>query len=796
MSLRRAILSAVASALLIVVLPLAAHAQQGTIRGTVTAEAGGEPLAGARISIIGSNRFAQSAADGTYELTEVRAGQVQLRVAIIGYQSQAATLSVTAGQTATLDFTLPAAVFTLDAVVVTAVGEQSQREVANAIAAVDASKIQEAAPQSTIGELLQGKAPGVTIRQSSGTTGVGQSIKIRGNSSLNLGNTPLIYVDGARIDNDDITGPGIGGQSATRLNDINPEDIERIEVVKGPSASSLYGTEAAAGVIQIFTKKGRRGAPEFGFRSDFGANIKSTHTFAPSLWNPSVVNLGVGAFDTTYTMNLLEDYDPFSRGFIQTYAGSVRGGTDDLTYYVSGEYQDEEGTLPNNQFQRYYARGNFTITPSPTWDLQASGGYTSNFLTLPDNDNNGFGYIGVAQIGSPWNNWITASDPAGGGGQMLTCPLGLEFARSSGNTLADATDAACNLEGDMPPGFGGRRFSDVATLGNVQDVERFTGSSTLRVRPTSFWTNRFTLGYDLVDQRTAFLVPVNPDLPFGSASLGARGLSTQTNRNVTVDYSGSLNFGFGDVGTVTSFGFQWYRTVGETSGCNGTEFPGGATTCSDAVVTSGNENFNESKTLGLYVQEQLSYKDRLFVTPAVRFDDNSAFGQNFDIQTYPKIGVSFIAIDQPVSLIDQLKLRGSWGRSGKAPTNTAALTTFNSRGFTVFQQDVLGVTPNQPGNLDLAPEIGEEFEVGVDIGLINNRVGLEATYYNQRTTDVLVQRPLAPSIGFPAAVWDNLGRMDNQGVEFGLNVAASEPPGPNEVVRPRSTSSSASTSRR
>ncbi len=786
MSLRRLLFAAGSLFAFLLATPLAVQAQTGSIRGTVTASATGEPVPGARVQVVatttrrfaGAGRgFVATRGDGTYTLTDVPAGQVSVRVANIGYLSQTATLEVPAGQTVVLDFQLSPSVLTLDAVVVTALGEQSAREVSNALASVNVEQLMEAAPQLNLSEALLGQAPSVTITQPSGTTGSGYQIKIRGNSSINLSNTPLVVVDGARIDNDNAIGPGVGGQDGSRLNDINPADIERVEIVRGPSASTLYGTAAAAGVIQVFTKKGRKGsAPEFSFRSDFGANVKSTYEFSPNLWNP--LSFGFG-FDTLYTMNLLEEPDalgqygsPFRSGFIQSYAGSVRGGTEDVTYYVSAEFQDEEGTLPNNRSSRYYARGNFNISPNPTWDLQASVGYTSNFTSFPDNDNNGFGYIGVGQIGFPWNAVIMAPDPNTGGSPILTCPFAIEFARLTGDPLADFSPGGASNQCPDAAGFGGRTFEDVSTLVNDLSIERMTGSATFRVRPTDFWSNRLTLGYDIVDDRTALLTPVNPDRPFGDQSTGRRSLDTETERNLSMDYSGSLNFTFGDLGTVTSYGVQYAREVSEISACDGEEFTAGATTCSDAVTTFGRETYVENKTLGVYIQEQLSWRDRLFVTPAVRFDENSAFGANFDLQVYPKVGVSAIAIDQPIGPLDQLKLRGAWGRSGKAPGNTASFQTFNSRGFVVGFRDVLGVTPAQPGNAELSPEIGEEIEFGFDAGLFNNRIGLEASYYIQKTTDVLVTRPLAPSLGFPNARWDNLGRMDNKGLELALNAAA------------------------
>ena len=759
---------------LFAVAPPAPAQQTGTISGRITSE-NGAPLQGVRVFLRGTNRQAVTDLDGRYQIRRLTDGPAVLRAVAIGYTSVLANVRVVGG-IGTADFVLRVAVVNLDEIVVTATGEQRKREVANAVGTVQAAEIAELKPQVSLDELLVGQSPGVTVLRSSGTVGVGSSIKIRGNSSISLSNTPLVYVDGTRIDNTNRASTFLD-QETSRLNDINPNDIERIEIVKGPAASTLYGTEAAGGVIQIFTKRGRAGPAVWSFRTDLGANIKGTKGFDPNVWDPASFGLGAPG-DTLYSMNLLEEFDPFRSGMFQSYEGSVRGGTDRVRYYISGQFQDEEGTLPNNEAQRFYTRANFTIRPqSDMWDLQLNGGYTSNFLRLPDNDNDIFGFIGVGMIGFPWNHKIMANDPNTGGSAIETCPFGVEAARIIGLDIATATGAFCpaNNKGGF---FSNRSFEDVAKIFRTQDVERFTGSATFNVRPTSFWTVKATLGYDMLAERTGTLFPVDPTNAFGDGrSDGLRQLNNLTGRNLTIDVATSANYNItSNIGGVTSVGVQFFRTVNETSACEGEVFPAGATTCTSAVTTTGDETFVETKTLGVFVQQQISLNDRLFLTPALRMDDNSAFGEDFELAKYPKVGASYVAIEQPIGPIDQAKLRVAWGKSGKQPQVFAALQRFAASKVTFQSTNVLGVTPLNAGNLELKPETGEEWEIGLDASLFDSRVGLEVTYYTQKTKDAIVSRPLAPSLGFPDPVFTNISRIDNKGIEIGLRLAALDTP--------------------
>lgn len=773
-TLLRTVLSAVLT-LALAVPPLAAQ-QTGSIGGQVTDAATGEPIVGAQVVIVGTQRGTLTNAEGNFVFVNVPAGERTIRVINLGYGSAAETVTVQPGQTVRANFQLETAAVNLDEIVVTATGEQRSRQIANSVGTLDAEEITTIAPVSNLMETLQGRVAGVNIQGGAGGVGIAQSIRIRGTSSISLSNTPIIIVDGARVENDQAESPGVGGQTASRILDFNPEDIERIEVVKGPAASALYGTAAASGVIRITTRQGRAGAPQFTLRSEYGRN---TSDFVPE---SNVINVGqVFGFgkDTLYTTNLWERTNPLSDGDIETLAGSVRGGTEQMRYFVSGEYQHAEGTLPNNHTDRYYGRANVTLRPRDDVDIQVNAGYTSNFVALPDNDNNGFGYIGVAQIDFPWVSAVTAVDPnAPNSAPIETCPLARELSRVTGVPMADLRG---QCEDNFDAGFGGRTFKDIATLLNRSDTERFTGSVTLTYRPMDNWSNRFTVGYDGIAQREHALTPVDPDRPFGSSSEGVRDIENDIRRNLSLDYVGTFNTDVAaDLTSETSLGVQYFREVQEEANSFGQTFPSGATTVGNAVTTEGGEVYNEEKTLGFFGQQQFGWRDRLFLTGGIRYDDNSAFGQNLEGTTYPSAGVSYIVSEEPwfpaVEFVDDLKLRVAWGRSGRQPGSNSALQTFFTTSAQFRGENLLAVTPGNPGNFDLKPETSEEWEMGADFGLLDGRLGGEITYYTQTTEDALVIKPLAPSSGFGSAQWVNVGQMENSGWEFSLNALALDRP--------------------
>ncbi len=776
--------------------------QAGSISGTVIDAASLRPIADARVSVAGTSLLAFSDGQGRYALSDVPVGEIEVRLERIGYAPAARTLLVATGQSVTADFNLLVSAVAMDALVVTATGLQRRRELGNAAASIQVDDELERAAPATLTGLLQGRAAGVQVLQSSGTVGTSSTIKIRGNGSISSGNAPLIYIDGSRVSNNMQSGPGVGGQNTSRLNDLALEDIESIEIVKGPSASTLYGAEAAAGVIRITTKRGRTGVTEWTVRSEWGANWDDTD-WPTGVWNPRSFfgelfdvseafqpgTLPAGTLfspipDTLYSLNLLggevagtEVYaTPWRTGIEQSHGASLRGGFENVTYFLSAGFSDRQGTLSNNESTQRNLRANFNLLPAPNVDIALSGGYSNSHVSLPDNDNNSFGYLGVAMVGFPWAIPIRRTDLSSGG-ERITCPLAFETQRalsSAGvaSTLDDLTDRNCPDN----PFFSERTFEDVATLSNSQRTERITGSASVNFRPTGFLTATGTVGYDQFSDQTGFFVPVNPELPFGDASRGLRGIGHGLNRILTVE--GNLNALFDvspDLRSTTSIGVQFFRQKFQSTSATGRFLPLGSRTVSTAVRTEGFESIGETRTLGFFVQQQLDYRDRLFLTPALRFDDSSAFGENLGQAAYPRLMASYVISEEdwfnglvPGSFVESLRLRAAWGESGKQPASFASLKLLGPRRVTFQSQDVPGVSLAGPGNPELRAERGQELEMGFEADLLDGRLGIDFTWFNQTTKDAIVPRRLAPSTGYSFPVFTNIGEVRNRGVELGL----------------------------
>ncbi len=274
MRLHRSVLAFAAMALLAV--PLTAQ-ERGTITGQVADAATMRPLSGAQIVIEGTNFGALANEAGRFLITNVPAGTHTLRAIMLGYGPVTQDVMVSPGETSAADFRLSQSAIQLDAVVVTATGEQRKRELGNAVGTIAAAELVEVAPINNMASLIQGRTAGVQVFNSSGTTGMGSRIRIRGSSSISLSNDPLLYVDGIRVDNR-TNDPGAGGQDISRLDDFNPEDIESIEIIKGPAAATLYGTEAANGVIRITTKKGTPGESRWNVWAEYGV-VQEPNTY-------------------------------------------------------------------------------------------------------------------------------------------------------------------------------------------------------------------------------------------------------------------------------------------------------------------------------------------------------------------------------------------------------------------------------------------------------------------------------------------------------------------------------------
>ncbi len=749
--------------------------QTGTVSGTVLEAMTHEPVSSAQVTVAGTDLGALSDAEGAYRIEGVPVGPGEIRIQRLGYAPMVRSVEIEAGLTLELNVELEVSVLALDGLVVTALGVQRRRELGNSASTIRASREVEMASPPSLSTLLQGRAPGVQVLQSSGTVGAASSITIRGHGSISLSNTPLIYVDGARVSNTLDSGPSVGGQTISRLDDLSLDDIEAVEIVKGPSAATLYGTEAAAGVIRITTKRGRTGMNEWTFRSELGANWDDTD-WPDRVFNPRAF-FGEQAPDTLYRMNLFTqdgtDLDPWRTGLEQSYGVSFRGGIEGVTYYLSTTLGHREGSLPNNEMTRRNVRGNFNIHPSDRVDISLSTGLGSHSLALPENDLSGFGFLGAALMGSPWLMPLVRTDPTTGDPGIRTCPLDFEVSRAFGVPLGTE-----GCPGN--PFSGGQTFEDAATIERGQKIERFTGSATVNFRPIDVIEASGTVGYDQFSTQTRTFFPVDPAAPFGDLSAGFRETEDAVHRNVTLDGTISATHEITpELRSTTSVGGQFFAHKVEATGSVGRTLPSGTKSVGNAVRTEGSEVISETRIMGVFVQQQVAFRDRIFVTPAVRIDESSAFGKNLGREAYPRAMASYVISEEewfPGSQFDSFRLRGAWGESGQQPSAFASLQLLSAERVTFRGEDRAGISLDQPGNPDLRPERGREVELGFEADAVGGRLGVDFTWYRQVTQDAITTRFLAPSTGFPSQMYTNIGEARNRGLELGLSaVAVSRP---------------------
>lgn len=750
--------------------------QTGVLQGTVYDPSRG-PMGNAQVSIAALRIGTLTSEQGRFQLVGVPAGEHQVRIDLIGYRSTTQTVSIAPGQTATLEFQLELSAISLDQLVVTATGEQRKVEVGNAVSVVDAAKLMEKSGATNIAALIQGNATGVTITGSTGTLGNAMNIKVRGNTSINLSNTPLVYVDGARVGTT-ARSRGVGGAASDRMQDFLADEIESIEVIKGPAAATLYGTEAAAGVIRITTKRGASGRGRMTFATEY-AIAQDRHDYPLRGWNPNM-DVGPAYKDTTYLIDVLkgwEDvpnagafYNPFRTGQKVKTSASASGGTADYTYFTSFDWTDQTGVFDTNAQQAFHGRGNFSFRPTEKLDISFSNGFVSSTTDFNYNDGESWGYVGAVLLGHPEFTPVNRSDPNSGGAPMLTCPLAFERARATQESLGSITPGVC---GEFDRGFiGSNNFDRLRTMDNQVTLERYTGTVALRYQPVHFNRTRLSLGYDSYTERGHNQIPNSPMKIRDSNPY--RSVSHVLGRVLTLEGTTAFNFDLtDDWRSETTFGAQFYRDITEITGAVGRDFPPGAATVGNGATKDASEGFVEVRTVGLFAQQQISYADRLFITPGLRFDDNSAFGAGLGTILYPKISASWVMSEEewfPEGLVDAFRLRSAWGRAGKQPGPFDAVTLLAVTSVSLPDGSTgAGFVPTRRGNAELKPETGSEIEVGFDADVLNGRIGLELTYFNKVTNDALVLKPVPPSTGFSQGVWDNVGQVKNTGLEVGVD---------------------------
>ena len=706
----------------------------GTVTGQILESSSQQAIDGAQVFVTALSQGTLTRQNGRYLVVNVPVGTHSLSVQRLGYRTQTQQITVTDGGTAVADFQLESEVLGLDEIVVTGTaGQARRREVGNSIVSMNVADVVE--PVASTIALLQGRAAGVSVIQSSGTIGDATRIRIRGNVSAALNNDPLIYIDGVRVRSQayrSLAPINLGAQYAVSitpspLDDVNPQDIDRIEIIKGAAATTLFGTEAAAGVIQIFTKKGRSGAPQWTANLETGINTKNNHGTTQTLrgtptnsfpdwdggacWPQCFTSAAGGNAHYLYL-------DPWMRdaAWQQKYSMSVRGSAGDVFYYVSGSWEDDDDLFVTAGQEVFSLRSNFqaNLSSSINFDFNAS-----------------------------WNgrdiNNIGCGDDLYG-----VC------ARSSYGGIIRNEKSDLDFYVDEPEHF--------------TQIDRFITGGTLRFQPGTSFTTRFTMGYDRAMNQGRTGVPFG----FARHPVGFNSVTQQLYELLTLDFVSTYNLELSsDLNTDISAGFQRIDSNRQIVRSETEGFPGpGETTLSSGAISLAREDRSRVITGGFFGQAVFKYQDKYFITAGVRADGNSAFGQDFGWQVYPKVSGSYIVSDESgfPEALGVLKLRGAWGTAGRAPGAFDAVRTWSPTPWGVQQS----FAPNNLGNPELGPERTAEWEVGFESSTLNDRLWLDFTYYHQKTTDALVAVRTPPSEGDWTRQNENIGELRNTGLELSL----------------------------
>ena len=700
-----------ATAFTLIAGPLAAQTGTGRIRGKVTNAANGQPIPG-QIGIVGQGLGATTGADGSYLISGVPAGTFTLRARALGFTQIDRQVTMTAGGTVTIDFALNVAPASLNEVVVTGTaGSARKREVGNSIGSVKASDLPEV--PTNVSNLLAGRVAGVQISGGLGNAGSGSAIRLRGATSLALSNQPLIYVDGVRTRSDEYPRNGIF-QGATQrganaygspLNDINPDDIDRIEVVKGAAATTLFGTDAAAGVIQIFTKRGSQGNPKWTAQLNSGFS--------------RLQKFGTGDAPLLFM-------DPFVRdagrlGLQAQVAGGTQNG---VRYLFSFGADNQDGVLQLDNERKYLLRSNVDFSPMKNMQFSWNSSFSTNLIT---------------------------QTPAGNNAQGVT----LNAFRRDRNYFGRA---------------------DVDTIKQVyrqsltSNVDRLLMGATATWTPIQNYSSRLILGFDRSSLENRNVRPYG----FPGANLGIIQNQIWQNKILSIDWANNYDIQVTDDFKATlSAGTQYINSMVGDVVAFSENYPAPTNpTVASGSLRNADENRLKNITGGAFTQALFGFKDRYFVTVGARVDGNSAFGESFGFQTYPKASASWVMSDEGwwKESYGTLKLRGAYGSAGRAPSAFAAVQTWNPVGWGTAP----AVRPLNLGDPNLGPERTTETELGFDQTLFNQRLTVDFTWFKAITSDALFFVRNVPSLGFLNSSLGNAGEIQKSGIEAAINATLLE----------------------
>ncbi len=731
---------------LLAALPAGLDAQTGAVRGRVVDAGSGQPLPGVQVTVDGTRLGALTATDGGYLIGNVPTGSQPVVARRIGFAPGRATVTVAAGDTAAADFRLAPSATTLSEVVVTGTAAPAERRaLGNSIQSIAGAEVNEAPAATAIDQALQGKIVGAVISENSGQPGGGVSVRLRGTNSILGGAEPLYVIDGVLVDNNSEALVSLGGNAtrggaalSNRIADLDPADVERIEVLKGAAAAALYGSRANNGVIQIFTKRGRAGAPRIMFSTDVGIAETPERYALVSAPQASFADVAIGAAPSVGAP--VERVDIQDQLFRTAYSTTTRlqasGGTEGTTYFLGGSFQSEQGILRSSDYQRVSVRGNLTQRISSRLEVTARGNFVRSGAEFVPEGEQTQGVL-TSVVFTP-----NSFDP--------------RFNEVTGRYPVNPVLAVNPLE-------------VLARYESPEDVTRFVGGFEASYQPRSDLTLRYLVGLDNYTQQVRYLQPPGTQ---GANFTGLIQNPVQFARQLNHDlFATHVWAPSSTVGLSTGLGFRYTSDNREILRAAAGDLPPEQTLVGGATQTAS-QTRSELRTVGGYLEERVSWNDRLFVTGGINAEASSAFGADARLQFFPRASISYVLGEEPAfqewagGALSTLRLRAAYGETGGQPPG--AYTRFFNYVNTAFAGRPGLVASTIAGNPDLKPERQREYEMGFEAGVFEDRALLDFTYYDKETRDLVLSVPLNPSSG-ATNQFQNIGVLSNKGVEIGLN---------------------------
>ncbi|PAU94481.1 SusC/RagA family protein [Aliifodinibius salipaludis] len=742
------------------------QALEGILQGTVIDGPTGEPMPGVNVFIPELNIGAASDAEGTFEISDVPEGTYMLRATFVGYETYEEEIEISEGDN-TIEIVMNPSAMQLDEVVVSGLASSVKREnLANSVTKINADELTGNTTPATVDGALQGKVVGTNMTSSGGAPGGGVDIKLRGISTLGAGSSqPLIIVDGIYINNDELE-TGVSAVSAqqaasqddgaNRLADLNPDEIESIEILKGPSAAAIYGARANAGVVIIETKRGSGGATRVSFSQDVGYSSILNKIGAAS-WSEDKIDLVYGAgssaaqsakqmYNDAVANGTLRDYEEliFGREGAQVNTQiSVSGGDAQTQFYVSGAFKDENGIIENTGFDRYSLRANIDHQLNENIDISSS----TNYINTETNR----GWTGNGGVGS--------------------VVQAVAFTPPFAQLLPDEN-------GDYPdnPFFQMNPLELIEYGVNRQEVNRFLQSlsANFKLYSSGAHTLNFNLdgGVDFMNSNTMAYMPPFLQYQQSQANPGDVIHSAEKVLNINLQaflvYNTMVGSEDSPWNLTTQAGYTTYHNERQLQQVRGRGLVPGQTNVENASLQEiYNQYFVDVTDVGYVAQQEVNWDDKVIGTVGARFDKSTLNADQDKYYFFPKASMAVNITNfefWSADILEQFKLRAAYGETGGLPNFGVTFEALNS-GLISGNLGTFRSTRTIDPNLE--PETAQELEVGVDLGLRGGRASLEATYYRKNVSDLILDQELPSSSGLQVMA-TNAADLQNEGIELAL----------------------------